>query len=111
MSDSAKLNSASAQAGASYFRDYTAQAMVNGQSSCSGAANAPSPKDTQVGGSHYKDMPIQPVEFITKNKIPYCEANIIKYATRHRSKGGAQDVRKIIHYAQLILELEYGEKP
>ena len=24
--------------------------------------------DIQVGGSHYKDMPIQPVEFIVENR-------------------------------------------
>ena len=26
--------------------------------------------DTQVGGDHYKDMKIQPSEFINKNKEP-----------------------------------------
>jgi hypothetical protein len=85
--------------------------MANGAASSNGNVVALSPIQAQVGGDHYKSMAIQPVEFITKNNIPYCEANIIKYAARHKSKGGAQDVRKIIHYAQLILELQYGEKP
>ena len=38
------------------------------------------------------------------------EGNIIKYISRHRNKNGAEDIIKIIHYAHLILELEYGEK-
>lgn len=63
---------------------------------------------TQVGGSHYKDLAIQPIEFITKNNLGFCEGNIIKYATRHKSKNGAEDIRKIIHYARLILKLQYG---
>ena len=66
--------------------------------------------DKQEGGNHYKDMKIQPVEFIDGNKIPFLEGNIIKYICRHASKNGAEDVRKVIHYAELILELRYGEK-
>jgi hypothetical protein len=67
--------------------------------------------DKQVGGNHYKDCTIQPVEFIAKNKIGFLEGNIIKYATRHAKKGeGKKDVEKIIHYAQLILELHYDSK-
>jgi hypothetical protein len=63
--------------------------------------------DEQVGGAHYKQMKIQPVEFIVENNIPYCEANVIKYISRHRSKNGEQDVRKAIHYCQLILKMQY----
>ncbi len=67
--------------------------------------------DKQVGGSHYKDCVIQPVEFIAKNEILFLEGNIIKYATRHAKKGeGRKDIEKIIHYAQLILELYYDNK-
>lgn len=64
---------------------------------------------TQVGGNHYKDLKIQPIEFIHANGLDFLTGNIIKYATRHRKKNGAEDVKKIIHYANLILELEYGE--
>lgn len=63
----------------------------------------------QVGGSHYKDFAIQPITFIHANKLDFVRGNIIKYACRQ--KDGAQDIRKIIHYAELLLELEYGEKP
>ena len=62
----------------------------------------------QVGGDHYKDCGIQPVEYIHANKLDYFEGNVIKYITRHRTKGqGKKDIEKAIHYAQLILELEY----
>lgn len=62
----------------------------------------------QVGGNHYRGMAIQPAEFCQRNGLHWCEANIVKYACRHRLKGGAQDVRKIIHYAELLLEYEYA---
>lgn len=64
-------------------------------------------KSKQVGGSHYKDMPIQPAEFMHKNKIGYLEGCAIKYLVRHHAKGGRQDIEKAIHYCQLILEMEY----
>lgn len=63
----------------------------------------------QAGGNHYKDLAIQPVEYIFHNRLPYLEGNVVKYVTRHNSKNGAEDIRKAIHYCQLILELEYGE--
>lgn len=64
---------------------------------------------TQVGGDHYSKLAIQPVEYITKNRLGYAEGSVIKYVTRHRSKGGAEDIRKAIHFLNLILELEYKE--
>jgi|TARA_R110002126_G_scaffold200734_1_gene348302 hypothetical protein len=65
----------------------------------------------QIGGDHYKDCGIQPVEYIHANKLDYFEGNVVKYITRHRTKGqGKKDIEKAIHYAQLILELEYKGK-
>ena len=64
----------------------------------------------QVGGDHYKDLAIQPAEYIHKNNIPYLEGNVIKYISRHRKKGRVDDVKKAIHYCQLILELDYKMK-
>tara|TARA_R110000803_G_scaffold174283_1_gene236885 strand:- start:1038 stop:1319 length:282 start_codon:yes stop_codon:yes gene_type:complete len=66
-------------------------------------------KDRQVGGDHYIDFKIMPIEYISKNKLDFLEGNIVKYISRHRKKNGAEDIRKVIHYAELILELEYGE--
>jgi hypothetical protein len=65
--------------------------------------------DKQEGGSHYKDYKIQPIEFIMANNIPYPEGNVIKYICRHGSKNGLQDLRKAIHYIELIIENQYNE--
>jgi len=67
--------------------------------------------DTQHGGSHYAKMKIQPIEFIHANNLDFFQGNIIKYAARHKDKNGSDDLRKVIHYCQLALELQYGEKP
>lgn len=60
----------------------------------------------QVAGDHYRDMPIQPVEFIHKNGIGFCEGCVIKYVSRWRSKGGIEDLRKARHFIDLLIELE-----
>jgi hypothetical protein len=60
--------------------------------------------DTQVGGGHYKDMAIQPLEYILANKLNFIEGNIIKYITRYHLKGGIEDVEKVIHYATILKE-------
>lgn len=65
---------------------------------------------TQVGGGHYKTMVIQPIEFTHKNNLNFCQGNIIKYATRYKTKNGVEDLKKVKHYAELLAELEYGEK-
>ena len=58
----------------------------------------------QVGGDHYKNLAIQPVEYIVKNNIPYLEGNVIKYITRWRVKGGVQDLLKAKHYIEMLIE-------
>lgn len=63
--------------------------------------------DKQEGGTHYKNLQIQPVEYIKKNSIPYLEGNVIKYVTRHREKNGVEDIKKAIHYLEMILEFDY----
>ena len=67
------------------------------------------PLNVQVGGEHYKNLAIQPVEYIHANNLSFLEGNVVKYITRHKTKNKAQDIRKVIHYAQLILQLEYNE--
>lgn len=67
--------------------------------------------DRQEGGSHYKEFAIQPAEFIHRNGLGFLAGNVIKYTCRHTKKGGAEDIKKAIHYLQLILQMEYGIKP
>lgn len=64
------------------------------------------PLEKQEGGNHYKSMKLQPVEFIHANGIPFIEGCIIKYAARWRNKGGISDLKKIIHFAELLISLE-----
>lgn len=64
----------------------------------------------QVGGNHYKDLKIQPTEFIHANNIPFIEGNIIKYVIRHRSKNGIEDLKKAKHYIDLLIQFEYESK-
>lgn len=65
--------------------------------------------DKQVGGKHYKGFKIQPIQYITANNIPYIEGNIIKYISRWRDKGGVDDLDKVIHYVELLKEVEIGK--
>lgn len=60
----------------------------------------------QIGGSHYKEFEIQPVEFIHKNGLNFLEGNIIKYTCRYKSKGGIEDLQKAKHYIEMLIELE-----
>lgn len=68
------------------------------------------PKQKQIGGDHYTKLKIQPFEYCHANKIQAAEGSIIKYVTRHRDKGGSEDLRKAIHLLELLLEAEYGER-
>jgi hypothetical protein len=62
--------------------------------------------DKQVGGDHYKDLKIQPVQYIHANNMPYLEGNVVKYITRWRKKNGLADLEKAKHYIELIIQLE-----
>ena len=64
--------------------------------------------DIQVGGDHYKCFKIQPVEFIEKNNLSFCQGNVIKYVTRFKDKNGIEDLKKAKHYIDLLIEMEYG---
>ena len=62
--------------------------------------------ETQIGGSHYSDMAIQPIEFIHKNGLSFIQGNIIKYVCRYKSKGGIEDLNKAKHCIDLLIEFE-----
>lgn len=67
--------------------------------------------DKQVGGGHYKGHKMQPIEYIHANKLPFIEGSIVKYITRWRDKGGVQDLEKIKHYIDLLIDLEKTDEP
>jgi hypothetical protein len=64
--------------------------------------------DRQENGDHYRSDGVQPIQFITSNHLSFVVGNIIKYAYRADKKGGAEDLFKAIHYAQIELETKYG---
>ena len=66
--------------------------------------------DIQVGGGHYKDMPIQPIEYMMLNEIPFPEGCAIKYLSRWRDKGGIEDLEKAKHFIDLLIEHEKGKQ-
>ena len=67
--------------------------------------------DKQVSGNHYKDKGIQPIVYIHANNLGFCEGNVVKYVTRWRDKGGEADLRKAIHYLELLIQLETTPSP
>lgn len=68
--------------------------------------------DRQVGGFHYKDYHIQPIEFMVKNNLSFVVGSVIKYLCRYNKMGGKglQDLEKCIHYIELLIELEGWRK-
>ena len=64
--------------------------------------------DKQHGGKHYRSFKIQPAEFINENKLLFAECNAIKYICRHSAKGKEEDIKKAIHYLEMILERDYN---
>ena len=64
--------------------------------------------ENQVGGKHYRSMKIQPAEFINENNLLFAEGNAIKYICRHSIKGKEEDIKKAIHYLEMILERDYS---
>jgi len=76
--------------------------MTKEECKCCAEGRAP-----QVGGDHYAKMAIEPAKYIHANGMGYCEGNVVKYISRHASKGGAEDVRKAMQYCQFLLDWDY----
>jgi hypothetical protein len=60
----------------------------------------------QEGGTHYKQLMIQPWDYIISNNLGYLEGNVVKYVTRWQTKheNGVQDLLKAKHYLDKLLE-------
>jgi len=64
----------------------------------------------QVGGTHYKDMPVQPwtvmEAVLTFQEFRgYLKGNIIKYSMRQGKKPDSDDAGKLAHYIDKLNEL------
>ena len=65
------------------------------------------PENTQVGGSHYKGLAIQPMRYSMLNGLNACQHTAVKYITRYRDKGTPiEDLRKAIHCIELLIQFE-----
>lgn len=58
----------------------------------------------QVGGDHYEKQAIEPIEYITKNGLGFCEGNVVKYITRYKDKNGLEDLKKALWYVTYLIE-------
>jgi hypothetical protein len=68
-------------------------------------------KDKEIGGTHYSDMKIEPVELIHAMQLDFISGCIVKYISRYRSKGGVEDLNKALHYARMYIEGDfYGDR-
>lgn len=68
------------------------------------------PTTFKTDPNYYGTQGFQPADYIWKNGLNFFEGNVIKYVTRHREKGKADDIKKAIRYLEFILELEYPEE-
>ena len=63
----------------------------------------------QHGGTHYSNFKIQPSQFINANNLPFAEGSAIKYICRHKYKKKKEDLKKAIHYIEMIMERDYED--
>ena len=59
----------------------------------------------QVGGKHYKKLPIEPWDYIAANGLGFFEGSIVKYITRAAKTTNRDDLLKAQHYLAKLLEI------
>lgn len=64
--------------------------------------------------SHYADKDIEVIDYIFDTLTPeestgYCVGNVLKYVSRWRKKGGAQDLEKAAVYLKWAIERAKAE--
>jgi len=68
------------------------------------------PLTAQVAGDHYKNLAIQPVEYIIANDLNYLQGSVIKYVTRYQNKNGVEDLKKAKHFIDMMIHEEENKK-
>lgn len=63
----------------------------------------------QHGGSHYKGLAIQPIQFAMANRYDAGAFSVLKYVTRHRAKNGREDLLKGRHFVELRRDIRREE--
>jgi hypothetical protein len=67
--------------------------------------------DQQVGGTHYKDMAVEPWVVMQAVLTPeefrgYLKGNVIKYSMRQGKKTDSDDAGKALHYIDKLKEMQ-----
>lgn len=64
------------------------------------------PLKTQIGGSHYKQFAIQPIEFSHQNGLGFIAGCIIKRLCCYNQPGGKgeQDIEKALHEIDILID-------
>lgn len=76
-----------------------------------------SAREKQVGGTHYRDLDIQPWDAMKAWMTPaefrgFLRGNAIKYLARYDKKGFVvEDLRKARHYIERLIEEELEPMP
>ena len=70
------------------------------------ATPTPSAFTTQVGGTHYTKLKIQPMQYSMANKLDPLQHTAIKYITRFRDKAGILDLEKAKQCIDMLIEWE-----
>jgi len=69
-----------------------------------------SANESQIGGNHYKKLPVEPVTviraMIDAGFWKWEDANAAKYLFRWRLKNGIEDLKKARHYLDMLIEAE-----
>ena len=73
-------------------------------------ANGTTANDIQVGGLHYKTMPVQPWEVMEavlthEEFVGFLKGNVLKYSMRAGRKEGSDDANKARHYMMKLREV------
>ena len=70
-------------------------------------ANDMEARDMQIGGSHYQNLEIEPIEYSMRNKLNPLESKVIKYVTR-RKDDRLMDLQKAKHCIEMLIDVENG---
>lgn len=60
---------------------------------------------------HYSRFNIEPIDFISANKLGFEAGNVIKYVCRYDAKAGLEDLKKARKYLDFLIAREEGRKP
>lgn len=60
----------------------------------------------QIGGTHYSDLTVEPIQFIEANNLGFHEGNIVKYISRWKDKNGLEDLKKAKWYLDRLITIQ-----